>query len=267
MGSEGTRCIEKDASVHDWFQYNLNGHHRDAGWPEKFAIILWYIWKWRCKACFDNNADVPGDRGAFLVARIHDIRTAMEQGVYELTDTSTNLHMTWIKWTPPSAGWKVLNIDGAVMDTQGRVGAGGVIRDEAAKWIVGFSEYLGACSVLKAEVRALLRGLKIAQELGVTKLWIYTDSSTLISMITNPSTWKTEVSPLIHQCVQLLVWPGWETQVSHCFREINQVADKLAKLGLNMSLGVSIYREPPLEVQGALHDDSRGVLWPRMLKH
>ena len=121
--------------------------------------------------------------------------------------------------------------------------------------------------MIKAEVRALLRGLKIAKELAITKLWVQTDSSTLLSMLKNPSNWNTEVSPLIHQCAQLLEWTGWEIQISHCFREVNQVADKLAKLGLNMSLGVSIHREPPMEVRDALHDDSRGVLWPRLIKH
>ena len=71
----------------------------------------------------------------------------------------------------------------------------------------------------------------------------------------------------LNSCTQLLEWTGWDIKISHCFREVNRVADKLAKLGLNMSLGVLIHRDPPVEARGALQDDSRGVSWPRFIKH
>jgi len=56
-------------------------------------------------------------------------------------------------------GWRVLNTDGAVKGGTGPAGAGGVLRDDKGEWILGFSEYLGHCTAIKAEIRAALRGL------------------------------------------------------------------------------------------------------------
>jgi len=60
---------------------------------------------------------------------------------------------------------------------------------------------------------------------------------------------------------------GWDVQLSHCFREVNQVADRLAKLGMDMSLGVLIHRDPPVEIRNALYADKTGVSWPRVIKN
>ena len=66
----------------------------------------------------------------------------------------------------------------------GPVGAGGVIRDDKGEWIIGFSEYLGHCSALTAEFKAVIRGLKIAKEIGAHRLWVRTDSKVLWGMLT-----------------------------------------------------------------------------------
>ena len=157
----------------------------------------------------------------------------------------------------------MFNIDGAVRGAPGPAGAGGVIRDEAGIWILGFSETVGHCSVLKAELRAILRGLKLAKEASISKLWINTDSIAVVNVLTNHPGWHTENHSIIQQCKQLLSWEGWETHLTHCYREANQVADMLAKIAIDRPLGVRIYREPPVEVQDSVHADSTGVFWPR----
>ena len=107
--------------------------------------------------------------------------------------------------------------------------------------MIGFSENLGQCSVVKAELRALLRGLKIAKGIPIHKLWVQSDSNIVVGMLNNPISCHAEFSHLIDQCRLLIDWGGWEVKLSHCFRETNQVADKLAKLGLDMSIGVLIH--------------------------
>jgi len=161
----------------------------------------------------------------------------------------------------------VLNVDDAVQGNPGRASAGGVIRGEDGEWVIGFSENLGHCYVVKAELRAFLRGLRIAREISISKLWIQSDSITVLGMLNNPPNWNSEFGPLIHQCRQLIEWKGWDVKLSHCFREVNQVADKLAKLGLDLSLGVLIHRDPPVETRGSLYADKAGVFWPRVIKN
>jgi len=65
----------------------------------------------------------------------------------------------------------------------------------------------------------------------------------------------------------MIDWEGWEVKVSHCFREANQVADKLTKMGIEGSLGVTTYRVPPVETRDALYANSMGVSWPRHFSH
>jgi len=63
----------------------------------------------------------------------------------------------------------------------GASGAGGVIRGEEGEWVLGFSENVGHCSVIKAKFRAVLRGLKLAKEVPIHKLWLQTDLGQLLA--------------------------------------------------------------------------------------
>ena len=67
---------------------------------------------------------------------------------------------------------------------------------------------------------------------------------------------------LLQKCTGLLEWAGWEVKFNHCFREANQVADFLANLGCEGSVGVTIHSSPPIGVGEALYADSLGVFWP-----
>jgi len=53
---------------------------------------------------------------------------------------------------------------------------------------------------MKAEIKALLRGLKLANQLGIDKLWVQVDSSTLAGLLKDDFTLPAEHKPLLHQC-------------------------------------------------------------------
>ena len=180
-------------------------------------------------------------------------QNAMQKG---LTDR-------WVQWQPPLVGWRVLNTDGAVKGVIGPAGAGGVIRDDNGQWVMGFSEYLSHCTAVKAELHAALRGLQFAKAACIQKLWLQMDSTVVVDMLTRVKPWHTEFSSLLHQCHNLLNWEGWEVKVTHCYREANRVADKLAQMGLTGQLGAITYQTPPRETQEALYADTMGVSWPR----
>jgi len=156
-----------------------------------------------------------------------------------------------------------LNTDGAVRGTLGPAGAGGVLRDDKGEWILGFSEYLGHCSTLTAELKAVVRGLKIAKELGAQKLWVRTDSKVLWGMLVDQYHCHPEHHFLVQKCRRLLYETAWDVKITHCFRETNQVADKLANIGVTRSLEAITYQNPPMETQDASYADRMGVLWPR----
>jgi len=64
----------------------------------------------------------------------------------------------------------VLNMDGAAKGNPGQASVGGVLRGDKGDWVIGFLENLGHCSSTKAEIRAVFRGLKLAQEAHAQKL-------------------------------------------------------------------------------------------------
>jgi len=55
-----------DTSLKEWLLANLTDIHVDPNWPTKFAITLWYIWKWRCSMCLGSTELIPMDKGTFL---------------------------------------------------------------------------------------------------------------------------------------------------------------------------------------------------------
>ena len=116
-----------------------------------------------------------------------------------------------------------------------------MIRGERGEWIAGFSENLGHCSSMKAEIRAILRGLRLAEEANFRKVWVRTDSLVVVGMLTNHMQWHPEHQFLLQQCYNLMGKESWEVKISHCYREANQVADILAHREVDDMLGVTVY--------------------------
>ena len=131
---------------------------------------------------------------------------------------------------------------------------------------MGFSEFLGHCSSVKAEIRAVLRGLCLAKEAHAQRLWLQIDSNIVVNMLLHHQPVHPDLSRLLHKCKCLIKWEGWEIRISHCPREANQVADILANMGCAGTSGVSVYSLPPRDVREALYADSLGVYWPRRRK-
>ena len=85
-------------------------------------------------------------------------------------------------------------------------------------------------------------------------------------MGTTHSLCHSECSGIIQQCKNLMGWGAWEVRITHCFREANQVADRLASMGLEGSLGVRTYHVPYMEIREYLYADQMGAAWPRFRK-
>jgi len=80
----------------------------------------------------------------------------------------------------------------------------GVVRGSRGEWIRGFSENLGICISAKAELRAVLRGLRMTRALGLSKVWLQADSMVIVGLLRGEGVWNQIHRPLILQCKELI---------------------------------------------------------------
>ncbi|KAL2540625.1 RNase H domain-containing protein [Abeliophyllum distichum] len=89
---------------------------------------------------------------------------------------------TLVFWRTPPVGSYKINTDGCVND--GVASGGGIIRDSSGQCIRAFFSFYGDCTILEAELRAILDGIILAQRLGLSVLWVESDSTLAIHCIT-----------------------------------------------------------------------------------
>ncbi|KAF5470792.1 hypothetical protein F2P56_011281 [Juglans regia] len=134
-----------------------------------------------------------------------------------------------VKWIKPPSGWYKLNKDGSSLRNPGSCGIGGVIRSDSGGLIKAYASPIGVGSNNKAELLALLQGLKFCKALYISNVIIEMDSMVVLSW------WLRERWGLLY------LEDFWEeiiglTRSLHCrfqyvFHEGNMVADWLAKEG------------------------------------
>ena len=123
-----------------------------------------------------------------------------------------------------------------------------------------FATNFGITSNDEAELRAMIVVLRLCQQIGITQVDIECDSKIVVDWISRGS------------CRVWYLWDFWEEllnllqlfemQISHVFREGNQVADFLAKLG---ATGLSQYfyssTDLPRLARGLVCLDQLGVVY------
>lgn len=130
---------------------------------------------------FGEDEEVPHDKIKFLLTRIDEISGILQR---EGGSQATMLRReTLVGWKPPPMGWMILNMHGAAKGNPGLVGSGGVLRGSRGEWQWGFAEHAGCCSSMKAELKAVLRGLTIARQRSISKLWVQSDSVVLVGLL------------------------------------------------------------------------------------
>ncbi|KAL2505032.1 RNase H domain-containing protein [Abeliophyllum distichum] len=133
---------------------------------------------------------------------------------------------TLVFWRTPPVGSYKINTDGCVKD--GVASGGGIIRDSSGQCIRAFFSFYGDCTILEAELRAILDGIILAQRLGLSVLWVESDSTLAIHCITKGGgPWNIQAT-LRH--IRHLLALDRDT-ITHIFREGNQAADLLASEG------------------------------------
>lgn len=158
-----------------------------------------------------------------------------------------------------------MNTDGSTKGCPGLAGGGGVLRDCRGGFIKAFAANYGVCTAYKAEMKVVLQGLKMARDLGVSKLIIQMDNLACIQVLKNEDYHGGECFQIIKQCWTLLRCEDWDIKLMHCYREANRVADWLANRGAIQDLKVEFFQEASQGLARLLHDDVAGVALPRVV--
>ncbi|CAL4956198.1 unnamed protein product [Urochloa decumbens] len=134
-----------------------------------------------------------------------------------------------VQWAPPPPGWFKINFDGSVYnDGSRRASIGGAIRDSAGRVVLAFAETTEHSTVGIVEARAMIRGLRLALELGVDRVIAEGDDLVLAQLLRGeemqtriPVAMQEEIIGLLRR------FPGRD--VRHVYREGNQVAHTLCR--------------------------------------
>ncbi|CAN0885729.1 Putative ribonuclease H protein At1g65750 [Linum grandiflorum] len=160
-----------------------------------------------------------------------------------------------IGWRPGDEGWFTLSTDGSLRSPTKVAAAGGVIRTDTGRFVKAFAANLGSCSITRAEMRAIVDGLKLAWSLGIRRIRVQSDSRTAIAIFAKDSELDHQHAALVLQFKELYS--------RHCYREANNAADYLANFGHSLSFGMHIFDSPDRGLSHWLHYDLIGVSTPR----
>ncbi|XP_027156179.1 uncharacterized protein LOC113756908 [Coffea eugenioides] len=203
------------------------------------SFICWHIWKARNKAVREGVSLSSGD---ICHGIIQDVVLAVSSEVNRwnlclpfdqffdrLSTPPVPLQCRIVRWQAAGTGIATLNTDGWSKGNPGVSGGGGVLRDSEGRFLIGYSVCLGVSTSLRAEVLALLAGLRLCHQRGFTQVRVQSDSLVLVGILQRRLQCPWQIRREVFHIWQLEEDSG---HFSHCFRETNTVADILANEGL-----------------------------------
>ncbi len=127
----------------------------------------------------------------------------------------------------------VLHTDGGARGNPGPAGIGVVLRTQAGDVIGEMARGIGESTNNVAEYTALIEGLRLALEKGITELGVRLDSELVVSQVTGA--WKIKNDRLRALAVEArrLLERFDSFEIAHVRREHNADADRLANQGMD----------------------------------
>ncbi|KAF7842623.1 putative ribonuclease H protein At1g65750 family [Senna tora] len=223
-----------EENVLTWI-YNLTGmkNLESSDQDIKFLCVLYNIWKSRNAWKSSGGLDPVIKRTPLLVS-----------------------------WRKPREGFWKLNTDGSALGNPGPAGVGGILRNDEGAWVGGFSEYIGVRSNMFAELLAIKKGLMLSLDLGLRRLEVESDCLECIKLI-KQDVGATHQLGIILQDIRELMKPFESISINHIFREANQCADGLARIGSKNAGMKSTWELPPSEIRLALLADAADTVFER----
>ena len=138
-----------------------------------------------------------------------------------------------------------------------------MFRDHEGNWVKGYVRGIGHTNSFLAELWALRDGLNIASEMGVNNHIIELDALSIVLLMNNEAE-NIMMEPLLFDCRSLLKQIP-NKHVLHVYREANQCADALAKLGAQSGSHFVVFCNPPLVVENLLVFDKANMFCNRLV--
>ncbi|XP_058775278.1 uncharacterized protein LOC131649534 [Vicia villosa] len=247
---------------HDWIELNiLSDIHGSNDWGDIWATACHTIWQWRNKEKHDTTFKRPFCATTVIMEKFLQYKKAMvnKNMIMERYHTVKLVH-----WCTPKHGFVKLNIDGA-HDHNGLSGSGGIIRDSHGTWIGGFSNCIGSCSPLMAELWSVYLGIKLVLDLGYLKVEVESDAIRAVDCIKMQERNKNKlVESLVSNIVRSLSLFE-EVEIKYVYREANNCANLLAREGKKLRGDTIYYSHPPPWLLTSLEEDRSFLASPKII--
>lgn len=126
-----------------------------------------------------------------------------------------------------------LHTDGGARGNPGPAGIGAVLVDEQGEVLGEIAEGIGSTTNNVAEYKALIAGLEMALEKGVTEIDVFLDSQLVVSQVKGDWKIKNERLRGLAAKAEILFGRFEKKSLQHVRREKNADADKLANQGMD----------------------------------
>ncbi|XP_027172427.1 uncharacterized protein LOC113772083 [Coffea eugenioides] len=233
------------------------------------SLICWHLWKMRNKVVFEGQrlpVAIVSDRIFCDLRDLFQIRfkntvsscRGWPSFFESVAGLARHYHVQFVRWRCPKQSVVKLNSDGCSRGNPGKSGGGGIIRNYEGRFLLGFSCFFGELTSLQAELEPLLHGIRLAVDRGYSALHIESDSLVLVQIIrgTVRCPWQ-----LQRGLQEVLNAKGLVREISHCFREANRPAYRLANVGVDAGFNSTYvsFSKLPCLVRGDVNLDRVGV--------
>jgi len=167
-----------------------------------------------------------------------------------------------IRWNNNNIQCTILNVAGSCNGDPIRIGFGGVFRNHSGTYLAGFSGTIShSQDILFVELTTLYQGLMLAISFNYEELACYSDFLLTVNLIKDDLN-HFHVYVVIIQNIKDLM-SSRNFSLHHSFREGNQCADFMTKLGGLNDVELSIHSFPPEDLLPLLRTDELGALFLR----
>ncbi|KAA3453051.1 Retrovirus-related Pol polyprotein LINE-1 [Gossypium australe] len=210
-----------------------------------FGLIAWRIWKNRNMFIFQNIS--------WLATEVVKVSSCWARQYESLQDVHKNTYQNSNTLNNSNGNWVYLSSDGAVSSKTETAAAEGMVRDYEGNWIMGFNSFLGVCSSTEAKLWDIMDGILILLNKGFRQITI---ASYNLEVVQNLSALNTgDFGIAVLRRTKRIIQSVGEWNIKYVPRNMNMVADCLAKLSLNWKSNLQVFTEAPKETLDLLQDD------------